>query len=102
MIDLNQIKETIEKAANSNKEAFELQLGFFEGFTRRQGEAMAELADSRINSLKAMAASTDFENALQNNTTFQADAKQRLEKLHAENVDAFAQFSESLKSAYNI
>ncbi|MFT5692726.1 MAG: hypothetical protein ACI92E_002062 [Oceanicoccus sp.] len=102
MIDLNQIKETIEKAANSNKEAFELQLGFFEGFTRRQGEAMAELADSRINSLKAMAASADFENALQNNTAFEADAKQRLEKLHAENVDAFAQFSESLKSAYNI
>ncbi len=102
MIDLNQIKETIENAAKSNKEAFELQVGFFEGFTRRQGEVMAELADARVNSLKEMAASGDLQKALQNNTAFQADAKQRLEQLHTENVDAFSKFSESLKSAYNI
>jgi len=100
MNDFSQIKESIEKVAQSNKEAIELQMNFFEAFSRRQAAALAELADARINSLKEMASSGALDKAFAQNAQFEGEAKQRLEQLHGENVESFNEFSTTLKSLY--
>jgi len=100
MNDFSKIKESIEKVAQSNKKAIELQMNFFETFSRRQAEALAELADARISSLKEMAGSDALEQAFAKNTQFEGEAKQRLEQLHGENIESFNEFSTTLKSLY--
>jgi hypothetical protein len=100
MDDFSKIKESIEKVAQSNKQAIELQMSFFETFSRRQAQALAELSDARINSLKEMAGSGAIDKAFAQNAQFESDAKQRLEQLHGENVESFNTFSTTLKSLY--
>ena len=102
MSDLNNVKEFLEKAIAANSKALEVQMGFYESFTRRQGETLVKLADERINSLKSIANCGSFEKAVEKNGEFESLAKEALEALHKSNVAAFEEFSASLKNVYNV
>lgn len=100
MSDLDKVKAIIEKAVETSGEAIEIQINFNKDFTRRQGEALAKLADQRLHSLKQMAASDSIEKAIAKNAAFEQQAKESLEALHTSNMAAFEEFSNSLKGVY--
>lgn len=102
MSDLDKVKDIIEKAVKTNGKAIEMQINFSKDFTRRQGEALATLADQRLDSLKEMASSDSVEKAIANNAAFEQQAKESLETLHSSNMAAFEEFSNSLKSFYSL
>ncbi len=102
MSDLNNVKEIIEKAVESNGKAVEMQMSFYKDFTRRQGETLAQLADKRMSSLHEIASCDSIEKAIENNVAFEKQAKESLEALHASNISAFEELSNSLKGVYNI
>jgi len=100
MSDLNKVKEFIENSVKANAEALKLQVSFYEKFTRRQGECLADLADSRLNSLKEMTESGSFDKSIAINGDFENLAKTQLEKLHDENVKSVTSLTDSLKKLY--
>lgn len=100
MSDLNKVKEFVENSVKANAEALKLQVEFYENFSRRQGECLAELADNRISSLKEMTDSGSFDKSIAINGNFENEAKIRLEKLHEENVKSVTSLTESLKKLY--
>ncbi|ARN72896.1 hypothetical protein [Oceanicoccus sagamiensis] len=102
MSELDNVKEFIEQAVETNTKAVEMQMSFYESFSRRQGEAMAKLADQRIDSLKEIANCGSFEKAIETNTAFEQQAKENLEALFNSNVKAFEEFSDSLKTVYTV
>jgi hypothetical protein len=102
MTDLNNAKEFIAKAIEANSKAVEMQMNFYQDFTRRQGKTIASLSDERMNSLKEITECGSFEKMIEKNKAFEQQAKESLEALHQTNVSAFEDFSESLKSVYAV
>ena len=102
MTDMNQVKEMLENTVAKNAKAFELQNSFYQTFTQRQGEAWAQLADARVDSLKEIAASTSIEDAFAKNTEFEKQTREGFEMLHKANVQAFDEFTNALKKLYSV
>lgn len=100
MSELDKVKAMLEKTVEANTKAFELQSNFYQGFTRRQSEAWAQLADARIGSLKDIASSASIKEALAKNGDFEKQTKEGFEALHQANVKAFEEFTSSLKELY--
>jgi hypothetical protein len=100
MSELESIKEILATAAEANSKAIELQTNFYSSFTRRQGEALAALADLRVNSLKEMASCDGFESAIEQNSEFNTQAGQLIEELYSENVGLLKDLSTELKGIY--
>ena len=102
MSELDNVKKMLDKAVKTNGKAVEIQMSFYETFSRRQGEAMAKLADQRIDSLKEIANCGSFEKAIETNTAFEKHAKENLESLFTSNIKAFEELSTSLKGIYKV
>ncbi len=102
MADLNTIKEILATAAETSSKAFELQTNFYARFNRRQGEALAKLADLRVSSLKQMAGCDSLDSVVEKNSEFNQQAGKLIEDLHSENVDMFTSLSSELKDLYTL
>jgi|GEM_PF-4161612 len=102
MSELNKVKAMFQKTVETSTKAFELQSKFYQGFTRRQSEAWAQLADARVESFKDIASSSSIKEALTKNGDFDKQTKDGFEALHQANVKAFKEYTGSLKTLYTL
>lgn len=100
MLTTRSIQQIFEQAVNTGVDTFKAQSGYMEALAKRHGKAVSSLASTGLSNLEVLAGSKTFTQVLEANLAFEESLREELGYLHEENVQAWKDLQNALKSIY--
>lgn len=97
----DRVKNLLEAAINNSTEAWAAQSYYFDDLVKRHVASFAALSDARIESLKAISESQTFNQAFEANIEYEQTVRKALEKMQAENAQAWTELQHKIAAVYS-
>ena len=94
------VKDLLEAAINSSTEAWAVQSRYFDDLVKRNVASFSALSDARIESLKTIGESQNFNQAFEANIAYEQAVHARLQQMHDENAQAWDDLQDQLATIY--
>ena len=96
----DRIKDLLEKAINNSTEAWVAQTRYFDDLVKRNIATFSTLSDARVQSLKEIGESQSFNEAFEANIAYEDSVREELQKMNAENSQAWENLQVELQAIY--
>jgi hypothetical protein len=94
------IQKFFEEAARANTNAWTAQFEYFDGLAKRNTGCFTTLADARMASFSEMSEAKTFNQAFEANLAFEEKFREELGRLQDDNVKAWEDLQDNLKTIY--
>jgi hypothetical protein len=94
------VKDLLESAITSSTKAWGAQSQYFDDLVKRNVASFAALSDARIESLKTIGESQNFNQAFEANITYEQTVREQMTKMHDENTQAWDNLQVELATIY--
>ncbi len=96
----DKVNDLLESAIDNSTEAWDAQSKYFDDLVKRNVASFSTLSDARIESLTAIGESQNFNQAFEANIAYEQTVREELEKMHAENTQAWNDLRVELSAIY--
>jgi hypothetical protein len=96
----DKVKDLLESAINSSTEAWALQSKYFDDLVKRNVASFAALSEARIESLKTIGESHNFNQAFEANIAYEQIVSEQMTKMHDDNTQAWEYLQAELSEIY--
>jgi len=96
----DKVNNLLESAINKGTEAWDAQSKYFDDLVKRNVASFSALSDARIESLKTIGESHNFNQAFEANIAYEQAVREELEKMHAKNSQAWDDLQTELSAIY--
>jgi glutamine synthetase type III len=94
------VKDLLESTIASSTEAWEAQSKYFDDLVKRNVASFATLSDARIESLKTIGESHNFNEAFEANIAYEQTVHAQLKTMHDANTQAWDDLQAKLSTIY--
>lgn len=96
----DKVKNLLESAINNSTESWAAQSKYFDDLVKRNVASFNALSDARIESLKAIGESENFNQAFEANIAYEQTVRKALKKMHEENTQAWDDLQVELSAIF--
>ena len=96
----DKVNDLLESAINNSTEAWVAKSKYFDNLVKRNVTSFTTLSDARIESLKEIGASQNFNQDFEANIAYEQSVRAELKKMHEENTRAWDDLQAELSAIY--